>query len=109
MANADVHQKDVKKALNVAVREYNKQDQGSFLSKVSKVITAQKQVVSGMKYIFRVRMVYTVCRKDENQSVKRGCAINPDPQLAKPIICNFEVWSQPWLNKPPQVKISCGH
>ncbi|KAL4640789.1 cystatin-like [Arapaima gigas] len=101
---ADMNDPGLKSALQLAVAEHNKRSGGEFYSKVSRVIQAQKQIVAGIKYIFSVKMAYTVCRKT---AVKKRCAINRNKKLAKPFICDFEVWSQPWLNKSSVVKSSC--
>ncbi|MFT7805583.1 cystatin-like [Arapaima gigas] len=80
--DVNIHDKDVMEALDMAVSQYNKQDNSVFLSKVTDVIRAQKQIVAGIKYIFSVKMAYTVCRKT---AVKKRCAINRNKKLAKVI------------------------
>ncbi|XP_062851507.1 cystatin-like [Trichomycterus rosablanca] len=78
--NADINSQDVQDALKFAVQQYNKVNQDEYLSRVLKVIKAQEQVVSGMKYIFTVEMVRTSCKKGETED---SCASNLDPAKAQ--------------------------
>ncbi|MFT7805582.1 cystatin-like [Arapaima gigas] len=101
---ADMNDPGLKSALQLAVAEHNKRSGGEFYSKVSRVIQAQKQVVAGLMYIFEVEMVHTGCKKDD---VKAVCDVHQDPQLAKPYVCVFHVWSRPWLNLVQMQKHEC--
>uniref|UniRef100_A0A3B3QC36 Cystatin C (amyloid angiopathy and cerebral hemorrhage) n=1 Tax=Paramormyrops kingsleyae TaxID=1676925 RepID=A0A3B3QC36_9TELE len=103
-SDASLNDPEVKKALRWAVSEYNKQSNDAYLRGVSKVVKVQKQVVSGIKYIFKVNMGRTACRKDGAES---SCAVHMDVDQAKAYVCTFEVWSQPWLGSIKMVKDDC--
>ncbi|XP_023651995.1 cystatin-like [Paramormyrops kingsleyae] len=98
-SDASLNDPEVKKALRWAVSEYNKQSNDAYLRGVSKVVKVQKQVVSGMKYIFTVVLGSTTCKK--------GRVCEAGSNQAKPYICTFEVWSQPWLKNTQLVKNDC--
>ncbi|XP_044069194.1 cystatin C (amyloid angiopathy and cerebral hemorrhage) [Siniperca chuatsi] len=102
--NVDMNDEGVQNALNFAVVEHNKATNDLYLSQVAEVVTAQRQVVSGMKYVITVRMAKTPCRKDNADNV---CAIHQDPLKAQPYQCTFTVWSRPWLNDIRLVKQEC--
>uniref|UniRef100_A0A8C1KRC8 Cystatin-like n=1 Tax=Cyprinus carpio TaxID=7962 RepID=A0A8C1KRC8_CYPCA len=90
--DADMNDKGVQNALQFAVNTFNRQSNDAFLRQVSEVIKVQKQVVSGLKYIFTVKMGRTSCRKG---GVETLCAVHEDPSVTQ---CKITVWSQPWKN-----------
>ncbi|XP_026124560.1 cystatin-like [Carassius auratus] len=94
VADADINNADVQKALRFAVAQYNKQSNEAFVRKVTRVIRVQQQVVSGMNYIFNVKLGIANCKN----GVKTVCASPKKPQVAPVIQCKITVWSQPWLN-----------
>ncbi|KAG9274806.1 cystatin C (amyloid angiopathy and cerebral hemorrhage) [Astyanax mexicanus] len=101
---ADLNEEGVQNALQFAVVQHNKASNDMYIREVSKVISVQKQVVSGLKYIFTVEMARTGCRKG---GVEEVCAIELDPNTAQPQTCKFSVWSQPWLNSIKLVENTC--
>ncbi|XP_048864120.1 cystatin-like [Brienomyrus brachyistius] len=102
--DANLNDPGVKDALQMAVSEHNKRSNDAYLREVSSVIKVQKQVVSGIKYIFRVNMGRTACRKDGAES---SCAVHTDADQAKAYVCTFEVWSQPWIGSIKLLKEDC--
>lgn len=101
-ATADLNEEGVQDALRFAVAQHNRASNDMFIRQVSKVTSVQKQVVSGMKYIFKVEMARTGCRKG---GVEEVCAIELDPSTAQ--TCTLSVWSQPWLNSIKLVQNDC--
>ncbi|XP_026079382.1 cystatin C (amyloid angiopathy and cerebral hemorrhage) [Carassius auratus] len=93
--DADMNDEGVKSALQFAVAQYNRQSNDAFVRQVSEVIKVQRQVVSGMKYIFTVKMGRTSCRKGGAETL---CAVHEDPSFARATECKIKVWSQPWRN-----------
>ncbi|KAG7334399.1 hypothetical protein KOW79_002806 [Hemibagrus wyckioides] len=102
--DADVNSDDVQNALNFAVTQHNKASNDLYLSQVSKVIKAQKQVVSGVNYIFTVEMARTSCKKG---GIEKVCDVHPDPNVANPRVCNLKVWNQPWTSTIRIVENTC--
>ncbi|XP_036430961.1 cystatin-like [Colossoma macropomum] len=94
----------VQDALQFAVAQHNRATNDMFVSKVSRVIRVQKQVVSGIKYIFTVEMARTSCRKD---GVEEDCPVHSDPALARLQKCKLAVWSQPWMKTNKVVENTC--
>ncbi|KAM8953022.1 cystatin-like [Pelodytes ibericus] len=92
----DVGENDelAKQALNYAMKEYNKASNDAFASKMIKINTMQKQLVSGVLYMMDVDIARTMCRK---QLVDVGnCGLHSDQDLAKVVNCKFTVLSVPW-------------
>ncbi|KAL7889376.1 hypothetical protein AOLI_G00016340 [Acnodon oligacanthus] len=91
-------------ALRFAVAQYNRASKGLYLSKICRVISVQKQVVSGTNYIFTVEMGRTHCRKDE---VKEDCPVPSDPVFASCHKCKFTVWSEFWMKTIKVTENTC--
>ncbi|KAF4105956.1 hypothetical protein G5714_013618 [Onychostoma macrolepis] len=102
--DADMNDEGVQNALQFAVAQYNRQSNDAFVSQVSEVIRVQKQVVSGLKYIFTVNMGKTNCRKG---GVETLCAVHEDPDVARVTQCKITVWSQPWLKSIKVLENTC--
>ncbi|CAL8257941.1 unnamed protein product [Lota lota] len=88
-SDANVTDQGVQDALQFAVVKHNERTNDIFLSQVARVISAQKQVVSGMNYKFVVQMGKTACRKT---GVETNCPIHDDQLSAKPYQCTFVVY-----------------
>ncbi|KAL7889375.1 hypothetical protein AOLI_G00016330 [Acnodon oligacanthus] len=101
---ADLADEGVQDALQFAVAQHNRASNDMFVSKVSRVISVQKQVVAGIKYIFTVEMARTSCRKD---GVEEDCPVHSDPMLARSHECKLAVWSQPWTKTIKFVENTC--
>ncbi|XP_016128037.1 cystatin-like [Sinocyclocheilus grahami] len=102
--DADMNDEGVQNALQFAVAQYNRQSNDAFVRQVSEVIKVQKQVVSGLKYIFTVKVGRTNCRKG---GVETLCSIHEDPSVAQVSQCKITVWSQPWLNNIKVLENTC--
>ncbi|XP_051507941.1 cystatin C (amyloid angiopathy and cerebral hemorrhage) [Myxocyprinus asiaticus] len=102
--DADKNDEGVQKALQFAVAQYNRMSNDAYLRQVSEVIKVQRQVVSGLKYIFTVNMARTSCRKGEAETL---CAIHEDPAVAQVTECKIVVWSQPWMNSIKVLENTC--
>ncbi|XP_066535228.1 cystatin-like [Hoplias malabaricus] len=105
LMDADMNNADVQKALQFAVDEYNNVSNGIWVSKVTRVIRGQNQVVAGIKYIFTVEMARTSCKKREQPT--EACEVHSDPNIAQSKVCRLAVWSQSWLNRKELVENTC--
>ncbi|XP_052006970.1 cystatin C (amyloid angiopathy and cerebral hemorrhage) [Xyrauchen texanus] len=102
--DADMNDEGVQNALQFAVVQYNRKSNDAYVRQVSEVISAQRQVVSGLKYIFTVNMARTSCRKG---GIETLCTVHKDPAVAQVIKCNIVVWSQPWMNSIKVLENTC--
>ncbi|XP_026134115.1 cystatin-like [Carassius auratus] len=101
---ADINDKGVQDALQFAVTQYNSESNDAYVRQVTEVIDVQQQVVSGLKYIFTVKMGRTTCRKGV---VGTQCPIHEDPSVAQVTQCKITVWSQPWLDSIKVLENTC--
>ncbi|NXF53699.1 CYT protein, partial [Oceanites oceanicus] len=95
----------MQRALHFAMEEYNKASNDVYSSRVVRVISAKKQIVSGIKYTMKVEIGRTTCPKPATDL--QSCAFHDAPQMAKHTICNFVVYIVPWLNEIKLLESSC--
>ncbi|NXP12569.1 CYT protein, partial [Thinocorus orbignyianus] len=95
----------LQRALHFAMVEYNRASNDMYSSRVVRVISAKRQIVSGVKYIMKVEIARTDCPKPATNL--QSCSFHDDPQLSKHTICNFVVYTVPWLNEIKLLKSSC--
>ncbi|KAK9403676.1 cystatin-2-like [Crotalus adamanteus] len=105
LENASPEEPGVARALQFAMNEYNRGSNDMYSSRVSEVVEAQKQIVSGIKYYFTVKIGRTVCRKGATDL--ENCAFHNAPKLAQTMTCTFEVYNIPWRNFISLEKSSC--
>ncbi|XP_034040344.1 cystatin C (amyloid angiopathy and cerebral hemorrhage) [Thalassophryne amazonica] len=82
-------------ALNYAVAAYNKRSNSLFHFAVLNVVSVQKQVVAGIRYIITVDMARTTCRKSNTELTCLNQSVSGNPAVER---CKFDLWSRPWLN-----------
>ncbi|KFO77390.1 Cystatin, partial [Cuculus canorus] len=81
----------LQEALRFAVAEYNEGNNDRFTSKVVRIISARRQVVSGLNYTVKVEIAPTTCLKPPSNF--QSCPVQP---RSKRTICNFTVYVVPW-------------
>nr|ACH45732.1 putative cystatin variant 1 [Taeniopygia guttata] len=79
----------LERALQFAMTAYNRASNDMYSSRVVRVISAQRQIVAGVKYIMEVEIARTTCTKPATDI--QHCAFHEEPQMAKHTICNFVV------------------
>ncbi|XP_077388430.1 cathepsin F [Festucalex cinctus] len=92
------------KVLHFAQERYNLGSNAMHLRKVSRLISATKQLVKGIRYTITVEMSNTQCKKS---SMLRTCDFYPELQQLKTEICVFEIWDIPWQSKSNLLKQKC--
>ncbi|NXL49647.1 CYT protein, partial [Podilymbus podiceps] len=95
----------LQRALQFAMAEYNKASNDMYYSRVVRILSAKRQLVSGIKYIMEVEIGRTTCTKPATDL--QSCAFHDLPQMTKHTICNFVVYTIPWLNQTKLLKSSC--
>ncbi|NXN24288.1 CYT protein, partial [Nycticryphes semicollaris] len=102
--NAD-NDEGLQRALQFAMVEYNRASNDMYSSRVVRVISAKRQLVSGIKYIMKVEIARTTCHKSATDL--QSCSFHEDPQMAKHTICDFVVYTVPWLNQIKLLESNC--
>ncbi|NWU69310.1 CYT protein, partial [Pterocles burchelli] len=95
----------MQRALRFAIVEYNRASNDMYSSRVVRVLSAQRQIVSGIKYIMKVEIGRTTCPKPAADL--QSCALHEEPQMAKHTVCDFVVYTVPWLNQIRLLESRC--
>ncbi|XP_063774205.1 cystatin-like [Pseudophryne corroboree] len=84
--------------LDFAVKEYNKISNDLYFYKQCNTISAQTQVVSGVKYYIIANIVRTQCAKNRSSGYGDGASCDVAcSDGAQVYVCQFEVWVRVWL------------
>ncbi|KAM9741128.1 cathepsin F [Menidia menidia] len=94
----------LKKALFFAEERYNRGSNAMHLRRVSRLVSATKQLVKGIRYTLTVELSNTQCKKS---TILRTCDFYPDPEQLKTEVCLFEVWDIPWQGTSTLLKQKC--
>ncbi|XP_062332909.1 probable RNA-binding protein EIF1AD [Osmerus eperlanus] len=94
----------LKKALKFAEERYNMGSNAMHVRRVSKILSASKQLVKGIRYTITVELSNTQCKKS---AVLRTCDFYPELHKLKTEVCVFEVWDIPWQSTSTLLKQKC--
>ncbi|KAG7464446.1 hypothetical protein MATL_G00165770 [Megalops atlanticus] len=86
---------------------YNMGSNGLYLRRVSKIISASKQVVKGVRYSIVAELGNTLCKKPAVLADPAICEFHTDPNKLKTEVCVFEIWDIPWQSKFTVLKQKC--
>ncbi|XP_020365378.1 cystatin-like [Rhincodon typus] len=86
---------EVQKAVHFAVTEYNKASNDMFASKVMRILSAERQIVSGIKYILEVELGRTQCKQGKFHDLET-CDFSATPHKT---LCKFKVVSVAWTEE----------
>uniref|UniRef100_A0A671LRY7 Cathepsin F n=1 Tax=Sinocyclocheilus anshuiensis TaxID=1608454 RepID=A0A671LRY7_9TELE len=98
----------VMKAVKFAEERYNMGSNAMHIRRVSKILSASKQLVKGVRYSIMVEIGSTQCKKSLKLSAEDTCDFFPEPHKQKTEVCLFEVWDIPWENKSTLLKQKYG-
>ncbi|XP_063775868.1 cystatin-2-like [Pseudophryne corroboree] len=96
---------DVIKAAAFAVNGFNQKSSEDYIYKLVKIVSAETQVVAGVRYILNVEIGKTQCKKSESDT--HSCAFIQDPKLAQTLLCTFSVLEVPWEDLESLETSSC--
>ncbi|XP_044516690.1 cystatin-like [Gracilinanus agilis] len=105
ITDADVNEEGVQRAIHFALSEYNKASNDKFGHRMVRAIRIQKQLVAGIKYMLEIEISRTTCTKSVTDF--SSCPLHEDPTLKKNSICNFVVYTVPWMSKISLLKDEC--
>nr|XP_046180059.1 cathepsin F-like isoform X1 [Oncorhynchus gorbuscha] len=94
----------LKKALKFAEERYNMGSNAMHVRRVSKILSASKQQVKGIRYSITVELSNTQCKKAARLRI---CDFYPEEHNLKTEVCVFEVWDIPWESKSTLLKQKC--
>ncbi|CAI9154098.1 unnamed protein product [Rangifer tarandus platyrhynchus] len=88
--------KNVNATLAFLLESYNNNSNDSYLFSVDRLLRSQVQLTTGVEYLITVKLSRTKCKR--NSTKKRSCPIQTKKSLKKSFICDFLVYTLPWMN-----------
>ncbi|XP_004686984.1 PREDICTED: cystatin-like 1 [Condylura cristata] len=81
--------------LNFFMESYNNASNDSYLFKVDKLLRSQVQLTTGVEYLVTVKISRTKCKRNEKKN--QTCHFQ-SKKLKKSFICDFLIYTVPWIN-----------
>lgn len=94
----------LKKALQFAEDRYNRGSNAMHVRRVSRLVSASKQLVKGIRYTITAELSNTQCKKS---AMLRTCDFYAEAHKLKTEVCLFEVWDIPWQNTSTLLRQKC--
>ncbi|XP_071995595.1 cystatin-2-like [Engystomops pustulosus] len=94
---------EVVQNVNFAINEFNQRSNGEYYYKLLKIVSAQYQVVAGIRYVLNVEVGRTDCKKASTIE-ESSCH---DSELTKTFFCTFSVLEVPWESSKTLLSSSC--
>ncbi|XP_076025841.1 cathepsin F [Genypterus blacodes] len=94
----------LQKALQFAEERYNRGSNAMHLRRVSRLLSATKQLVKGIRYTIAAELSNTQCKKS---AMLRTCDFYPETPKLKTEVCVFEIWDIPWQGTSTLLKQKC--
>ncbi|XP_061065732.1 cystatin-like 1 [Eubalaena glacialis] len=88
--------KNVNSTLAFFMETYNNNSNDSYLFRVDQLLRSQVQLTTGVEYLVTVKISRTKCKR--NSMNNTWCPIQSKKKLHKSFICDFLVYTVPWMN-----------
>ncbi|XP_045301454.1 cystatin-like 1 [Leopardus geoffroyi] len=82
--------------LKFFIETYNNASNDTYLFQVDKLLRSQMQLTTGVEYMVTVKISRTKCER--NGTRNHSCPIQNKKKLKKSFICDFLVYTVPWMN-----------
>lgn len=101
-----LHESDpgLQRALKFAEERYNRGSNAVYLRKVSRLVSATRQVVKGIRYNITAELSNTQWKKS---TILRTSDFYPESHKVKTEVCLFEVWDIPWQGTASLLSQKC--
>ncbi|KAM5219778.1 cystatin-like 1 [Hipposideros larvatus] len=88
--------KNVNSTLKFFIENYNNVSNDTYLFRVDKLLQSHMQLTTGVEYLVTVKISRTKCKR--NSTKNHSCAIQSNKNLKKSFICDFLMYTVPWMN-----------
>ncbi|XP_006911519.1 cystatin-like 1 [Pteropus alecto] len=88
--------KNMNSTLEFFIENYNNVSNDTYLFRVDKLLQSHMQLTSGVEYLVTVKISRTKCKRNSTKS--HSCPIQGKKNLKKSFICNFLMYTVPWMN-----------
>ncbi|KAM4041182.1 cystatin-like [Anomaloglossus baeobatrachus] len=97
---------EVVKAATFAVSKFNTLSNYEYTYKLMKIVSAESQIVAGIRYDLDVEIGRTSCKRISTND-NGSCDIIQDVKMSKTLLCMFSVLEVPWENVQSLLSVSC--
>ncbi|XP_062969423.1 cystatin-like 1 [Cynocephalus volans] len=87
--------KNMNSTLNFFIQSYNNASNDTYLFRIQKLIRSQMQLTTGVEYMVTVKIGRTKCKRSETKN--STCPLQ-SKKLRKTLICEFLMYTVPWVN-----------
>ncbi|KAM7126943.1 cystatin-like 1 [Molossus nigricans] len=88
--------KNMNSTLKFFIENYNNVSNDTYLFRVDKLLQSHMQLTTGVEYLVTVKISRTKCKKNSTRS--RSCPRQSEKNLKKSFICDFLMYTVPWMN-----------
>ncbi|XP_029075471.1 cystatin-like 1 [Monodon monoceros] len=88
--------KNVNSTVAFFMETYNSNSDDSYLFRVDQLLRSQVQLTTGVEYLVTVKISRTKCKRSSTNN--SWCPIQSKKKLQKSFICDFLVYTVPWMN-----------
>ncbi|XP_026974130.1 cystatin-like 1 [Sagmatias obliquidens] len=88
--------KNVNSTVAFFMETYNNNSDDSYLFRVDQLLRSQVQLTTGVEYLVTVKISRTKCKRISTNNSR--CPIQSKKKLQKLFICDFLVYTVPWMN-----------
>ncbi|XP_022449809.1 cystatin-like 1 [Delphinapterus leucas] len=88
--------KNVNSTVAFFMETYNSNSNDSYLFRVDQLLRSQVQLTTGVEYLVTVKISQTKCKRSSTNN--SWCPIQSKKKLQKSFICDFLVYTVPWMN-----------
>ncbi|XP_037666811.1 cystatin-like 1 [Choloepus didactylus] len=88
--------KNMNSTLSYFIEAYNNASNDTYLYRVNKLLRSQVQLTTGVEYMVTVRISRTKCKRNSSQT--HSCPLQSHKKLKKSLICDFLIYTVPWMN-----------
>ncbi|XP_066091857.1 cystatin-like 1 [Saccopteryx bilineata] len=82
--------------LKFFTENYNNVSNDTYLFRVDKLLQSYVQLTTGVEYLVTLKISRTKCKK--NSAKSHSCPIQSEKELKKSFICEFWMYTVPWMD-----------
>uniref|UniRef100_G3T1G5 Cystatin like 1 n=2 Tax=Loxodonta africana TaxID=9785 RepID=G3T1G5_LOXAF len=82
--------------LDFLIQSYNNVSNDTYLFAIDKLLRTQVQLTTGVEYMVTVKISRTECKRKSLRN--HSCPLQSKKNLKKSFICDFLIYTVPWMN-----------
>ncbi|XP_075383973.1 cystatin-like 1 [Tenrec ecaudatus] len=82
--------------LDFLIQSFNNASNDTYLFRVDKLLRSQMQLTTGVEYMVTMKISRTKCKKKSTST--HACPLQSKTKLQKSFICEFLVYTVPWIH-----------